>query len=59
MLYKLEQNKAKQELVEKSTKMPPLRILQQYKVSRLLEMQVIEVGEHFLEFFVPEHHWVS
>nr|XP_026646868.1 thyroid adenoma-associated protein isoform X2 [Zonotrichia albicollis] len=31
VLYKLEQNKTKQELVEKSTKMPPLRILQQYK----------------------------
>lgn len=44
MLYKLEQNKTKQELVENSTKMPPLRILQQYKVSRLLEIQVIEVG---------------
>ncbi|NXS26431.1 THADA protein, partial [Pomatostomus ruficeps] len=31
VLYKLEQNKTKQELVENSTKMPPLRILQQYK----------------------------
>uniref|UniRef100_A0A8C5NNX0 tRNA (32-2'-O)-methyltransferase regulator THADA n=1 Tax=Junco hyemalis TaxID=40217 RepID=A0A8C5NNX0_JUNHY len=31
VLYKLEQNKTKQELVEKTTKMPPLRILQQYK----------------------------
>ncbi|NWZ90478.1 THADA protein, partial [Nesospiza acunhae] len=31
VLYKLEQNNTKQELVEKSTKMPPLRILQQYK----------------------------
>ncbi|KAF2988239.1 hypothetical protein EK904_001893 [Melospiza melodia maxima] len=31
VLYKLEQNKTKQELVEKSTKMPPLRTLQQYK----------------------------
>ncbi|NXK59824.1 THADA protein, partial [Sylvietta virens] len=31
VLYKLEQNKTKQELVENSTKTPPLRILQQYK----------------------------
>ncbi|NWY38916.1 THADA protein, partial [Sylvia atricapilla] len=31
VLYKLEQNKTKQELVENSTQMPPLRILQQYK----------------------------
>ncbi|NXQ61981.1 THADA protein, partial [Anthoscopus minutus] len=31
VLYKLEQNKTKQEVVENSTKMPPLRILQQYK----------------------------
>ncbi|NXB75182.1 THADA protein, partial [Donacobius atricapilla] len=31
VLYKLEQNKTKQDLVESSTKMPPLRILQQYK----------------------------
>ncbi|NXM39705.1 THADA protein, partial [Gymnorhina tibicen] len=31
VLYKLEQNKSKQELVENSTKMPPLRTLQQYK----------------------------
>ncbi|NXO80688.1 THADA protein, partial [Sitta europaea] len=31
VLYKLEQNKTKQDLVENSTKMPPLRILQQYK----------------------------
>ncbi|XP_062346348.1 tRNA (32-2'-O)-methyltransferase regulator THADA [Cinclus cinclus] len=31
VLYKLEQNKTKQELVESSTRMAPLRILQQYK----------------------------
>ncbi|XP_015477039.1 thyroid adenoma-associated protein isoform X2 [Parus major] len=31
VLYKLEQNKTKQELVENSAKVPPLRILQQYK----------------------------
>ncbi|XP_063246854.1 tRNA (32-2'-O)-methyltransferase regulator THADA isoform X7 [Prinia subflava] len=31
VLYKLQQNKTKQELVENSTKMPPLKILQQYK----------------------------
>lgn len=31
VLYKLEQNKTKQELVENSTKMSPLSILQQYK----------------------------
>ncbi|XP_068865820.1 tRNA (32-2'-O)-methyltransferase regulator THADA isoform X11 [Aphelocoma coerulescens] len=31
VLYKLEQNKTKQELVENSTQMPPLKILQQYK----------------------------
>ncbi|NXC96033.1 THADA protein, partial [Certhia familiaris] len=31
VLYKLEQNKTKQDIVEDSTKMPPLRILQQYK----------------------------
>ncbi|NXO61230.1 THADA protein, partial [Phainopepla nitens] len=31
VLFKLEQNKTKQELVENSTKMPPSRILQQYK----------------------------
>ncbi|XP_048152089.1 thyroid adenoma-associated protein isoform X1 [Corvus hawaiiensis] len=31
VLYKLEQNKTKQVLVENSTHMPPLRILQQYK----------------------------
>uniref|UniRef100_A0A8C3DI45 tRNA (32-2'-O)-methyltransferase regulator THADA n=1 Tax=Corvus moneduloides TaxID=1196302 RepID=A0A8C3DI45_CORMO len=31
VLYKMEQNKTKQVLVENSTHMPPLRILQQYK----------------------------
>ncbi|XP_014738632.1 PREDICTED: thyroid adenoma-associated protein isoform X1 [Sturnus vulgaris] len=31
VLYKLEQNKTKQELVENLTRAPPLRILQQYK----------------------------
>uniref|UniRef100_A0A8C5T6V2 tRNA (32-2'-O)-methyltransferase regulator THADA n=1 Tax=Malurus cyaneus samueli TaxID=2593467 RepID=A0A8C5T6V2_9PASS len=31
VLYKLEQNKTKQEVFENATKMPPLRILQQYK----------------------------
>ncbi|NXT67659.1 THADA protein, partial [Chaetops frenatus] len=31
VLYKLEQNKTKQEFIESSTKMLPLRILQQYK----------------------------
>lgn len=34
MLYKSEQNKAKQELLENSTKRCPLEILQQYKVSK-------------------------
>lgn len=49
MLYKLEQNKTKQELLENSTKRHPLGILQQYKVSWAARDTDAKGGIAFLE----------